>query len=890
MAIVAGLSAAGDDARAVPVIVPEKAIAAPQYGRSYGSPAWPSIACNAEGCLATWLEGRHGLGYRVWARRLRADGTPRDPAAFLVSVDDFAATDPVVATDGTRFLVAWSDLFTRMYLTRVDADDSLHSESTPLRNDDFDPVRPVALAFNGDGYLLVYAYPVATPGGTVVALRADRDGHILSALPIVISADPQARGIADVVWTGTQYLVVWNQGQENDGAAYGARVTADGTVLDPSGFSIATLAGGFSSQPQLALGGGKVLLVAGRSGGSSGGGVDAVLLDTDGRNPSRVALPSWPSLSEGITADAAWNGSAFAMTWVGSPSSQQLHAIRIPTTGVVTDTAPITLAFGNAEWPTVAVSGPITFVAYTDRSAGRVCLANLNPTTGIGFATDPPLNTSAAQQRLLAAARGAGQTLVVWADDAQGTRASALLAARVADDGTVLDATPIVLSPAGTDKERASAAVAWAGDQYLVAWWEQTGIVDGRVQTVRVSAGGLANTSPTVLATNLFSNRLTAIASGGSNFLVTWREPGIISTPPPLNAALIGPDGKTIGSAFTIGPADTSAPWAVATAAGGGYLVGWNRFTPGLYGVHLQQIDAAGAQSSPVNVTETQATGSLALVSVPGRVLVWMNGGSGLLVSPAPPFAPVAGTSPINLGRNIGQPSWNGFNLVSAAVTTPGIYDFDSRGVDVSLLSTEGVFAETPTTIVEPRPLTTLPPIAVGLDGSRNLVVYSRLVPDHDHGALRVRFQIVGGTQPPTPDGGQPIDGGAPDDGGGTGDVPVATDGPPAADAADAPVAADATADQKSDAQDAAPEAADGAAPDVVADAAAPTDAAADTAAADGGRLDVAGSPDAADAGRTPGDPGSGCSCALSATRDTPLEQLGVLVLALAACFARRRR
>jgi MYXO-CTERM domain-containing protein len=902
LAMVGGLSAAGDDARAVPVIVPEKAIAAPQYGPTYGSASWPSIACNADGCLAAWREGRQGLGYRVWARRLRADGTPRDPAAFLVSVDDFSATEPVVATDGTRFLVGWSDTFTRMFLTRVDADDSLHTESTPLRNDDFDPVHPAAIAFDGDGYLLVYVYPVATPTGTIVALRADRDGHILSALPIVISTDPQARGIADVIWTGTQYLVVWNQGANNDGAAYGARVTGDGTVLDPSGFFIATLAGGFSSRPQLALGGGKLLLVAGREGGSSGGGPDAVLLDTDGRNPSRVALPTWSELTDGLTADAAWNGSAFVMMWVGSPIGQQLHAVRIPPTGTITDTTPITLAFGGAEWPAVAVSGPITFVAYTDRSAGRVRLANLNPTTGIGFPTDPPLNTSSVQQRLLAAARGAGHTLVVWADDVQGTRASALLAARVADDGTVLDATPIVLSAAGPDKGRASAAAAWGGGQYLVAWWEQTDIVDGRVQTVRVSAGGVADTSPTVLASNLFSNRLTAIASSGSNFLVTWREPGIISIPPPLNAALIGADGKAIGSAFSVGPGDASAPWGVATAQGGGYLVGWNRFTPGMYGVHLQHIDAAGAQSVPVRVTEDQAGGSLSLVTVPGRVLVWMNGGSGLLVSPAPSFIALAGTSPINLARNIGAPSWNGFNFVSATVNTRGIYDFDSQGVDVTLMSTDGVVVEPSTTIVEPRNLTALPPIAVGLDGSKNLVAYSRLVPEHDHGTLRVRFQIVGGTQPITPDAGAPADGGEPGDGGATGDAPVTTDGPPTA---DAPVAADAATDGAGDAGDATPEAAppapeardaadepgvvgDGAAPDVVADAAAPVDASVDTGALDAGRPDVTGSSDAASDAK--GDTASGCSCALSPTKGAPLEPLGVLLLALAACFARRRR
>jgi hypothetical protein len=924
LAIVAGSVIAATDAGAVAVVVPETAISAAQYSPVSGSlPAAPSFACNADGCLAAWRDGRQGLSYRIWARRLSADGTPRDPAAFLVSADTFDASDPEVATDGTRFVVAWSDGSQKMYLTRIDADDSLHSDSAAVADLNLSPVRPAALASNGDGYLLVYAYPVGTPGGRLKAFRADRDGHILDATPILISDHPAARGIADVIWTGTQYLVVWNQGQSDDGDAYAARVLADGTVVDASGFFVATLSG-FSNRPRLALGGGKLLLVSGRSGGSSGGGIDAALLDTDGRNGQRVSLPTPPSALTASSAAAAWNGSAFVVTWIDG--SGRTAAARITPNGSVPDTTPIFLTSGQTQTPVIAVSGTTSFIVLIDNSyqAPSVRLVSLSAAGVPGHANAPPLNVSSAPQRLLAAARGTGHTLVVWADDVQGSRASAVLAARVSDDGAVLDATPIVLSAAAPDKQRASAAAASAGGQYLVSWWEQNGPTTDQFQVVRVSAGGaLLDTSPTVLAANLFFNQVTSIAASGGTFLVAWSARGILSTPAPINAVLIGPDGKPIGASFRIGRAEASYPWAVAAAEGGGYLAAWNLFSGGMSGVELEPIDAAGVQGSPVHLSPQHGSMSLDLVPSPGRTLVWLNRRAGMIVSPAPPFTKLSGMDPFDVGRYIGMPSWNGAVHVSAGVTSGGIYDFDSAGVDVSLLSSDGALIDPPTTIVPPHKLTTLPPAAIGLAPNKNLVVYSRLVPEHDHGALRVRFQIVDSSGASNPDGGQATDGGGTGDGGGvsdgggtsgdgggtSSDGAVVSDGPTgdaAGDAVDAidavakvdAIAASDAADASvSDARDAAPDATIEARPDVPA----ATDATADTIG-DAHGLD-AGSPDTVAAGdsSTPRDAvadagsgsSSGCSCAMSPAGGTPSDPegaLALLVCGLAVCLGRQRR
>jgi MYXO-CTERM domain-containing protein len=892
VAIVAGSLMAATDAGAVAVVMPETAIASPQYNPVQESSAGqPAVACNVDGCLAAWRDGRQGLGYRVWARRLRTDGTPRDPAAFLVSVDAFPASDPAVATNGTSFLVAWSD-DSLMHLTRIDADDSLHSDSQQVADFSFGSVRPSAMASNGDGYLLVLGYAAGTAGATVRGLRTDHDGHILDAMPFPISADPAARGIADVIWAGTQYLVVWNQGQGDAGDAYGARVLADGTLLDASGFFIATLASGFSGQPRLAFGGGKVLLVAGRSSGSSGGAVGAVLLDTDGQNGRSIALPIPPSQLTGTTAGVAWNGSAFVATWVDGVSTRPVAA-RIAPDGTVLDSAQIVFpTAGQAQTLATAVAGSTAFIVYLDTTyqAPPIRLLSLSAGGAVTVTSPLALDVSAAPQRLLATARGNGQTLVVWADDAQGTQASALLAARVSDAGAVLDATPLVLSASVPNKQGAVVAAAWAGGQYLVSWWERNSLTTDQFQVARVSAAGaLLDGTPKVLGQNLFFAQVSSIVPSGDNFLVVWSESGIISTPPPINAAFIGPDGNQIGSGFTVGPAQASYPWAVSAAEGGGFLAAWNRFS-GPYGVQIETIDATGVQGSPVLVSQQQGSISLALVPSPGQTLVWLNGRAGMLLSPAPPFAALPGNSTFDVGRNIGLPSWNGAVYVSAGVTTPGLYDYDSVGVDVNVLSTDGVLLGSPTTIVPPDQLTTLAPTVVGLAPDKNLVVYSRLVPEHDYGGLRVRFQIVDSSHQSNPDGGQVTDGGPTSDGG------LAVDATDGVDAVDANLTHDAPSDDLRDATAVDASEPDLARPDVGADTVATVDAGGDAGYLDAGRPETAGAGDAPALRDAAADArlgsSSGCSCAVSATGSANHNQstAALLLFAAVACLRRRQR
>lgn len=740
-----------EDAQAVEVVKAEGAVAPATYTPLVGLTVRPpTIACQATGCLVGWTDTR--VGYRAWARRIGSDGLPQDPASFLITTEGSGGEAPSIATDGTQFMIAWSDQAGHLFATRVDSEGTRHTESALAGVLAFGGPTQVALAHGGGVYLAVYSAGSDAAGMHLYARRIATNGHFLDAQPIPITTAPSAQQVGDVVWTGSQFIVVWNSRESStSNVALGARVLGDGTVLDAAGFYVAALSG-FSSRPRLAFGGNALLLVAGSQPGLSGGAVDAILLDADGKNGARVNLPIWNFNRPGFSGSAAWTGTTFVVTWTDGPTNNQAVLARVSPSGTVLDPSGVVLTPPTiatpTESPSVAVSAGTSYVAYADHTYPNdsVRVVSYDANGSEGHQSDPPLTTAATPQRILATGRGLGQTLVLWSDEGQGPDAAALQSARISDDGAVLDPQPIVISPSALSKTHASASVAWSSGVYLAAWWEELSLDRGQIEVVRISSDGqVLDAAPTVLATGLFGDHPTQVAPSGSGFLVTWSEGTILSTPSPPRAQLVGADGKPVGSAFQLGPLQASWPYATAgldTAD----VAAWTRFdSSNALGLQIEAVAFSGQQGTVLPVTSQQALRSLAFVRSATDLLLWFDGHAGLLMSPAAPFASRLG--PVDVGREIGTPSWNGLMFASAAPSMRSPENVQS-GVDVSLLSTNLTLVGGPTTVVDRR-LQTSGARVVGLGSGMNLVVYSRLMPDADLGHVRGRFQIV--DSQPTP-------------------------------------------------------------------------------------------------------------------------------------------
>ena len=643
-----------------------------------------------------------------------------------------------------------------MYATWVDPDGSTNTELVVMGT--FNPlpqIGGIAISYGDQGYLIAYVVPAdggsvpSEVGSPVLGLRLDRDGHALDTQPFLLSSNTFAGDVPAVAWTGAQYVVVWTESvSTNNAVAEGARVLADGTILDPGGFMVTAL-GGILNLPRLAWGGGVLMMVAGPSSNTTGG-IDSVTLDTDGRNPQPFSLPGTGVAGDSTSPGVAWNGTDFVVTWLDGGG--RLAAARMRAAGTAVDTTAFvfTTAFDISQMPRVAVSGGTAQVIYIAASDNyRIHELSLSAT---GTTNHPPagLVNAASAQQLLAIGRGDGQTLVVWSDAGNGQNAS-LQAARVADDGSVLDATARVLGAFGIQAQRLAGA-GFASGTYLVAWWDAQNL--SAVRAARVSAAGvLLDTTPILVASDVFQPPQVGVGYDGQSFVVSWSKVnGSSFTQGPASAQRVGLDGTLAGSAFTFGPTNVDMGPSTLATQNNGCIAAWAEPDFPSH-VRVGAIGPGGVVGPP-RTPAAGLTNTLlpALVPVGTQMLLW-GGRAGAIIGATDPFT--ASGQMYSVPRDIGTPTWDGMMFVGA---TPSVVAFElpSAGVDVSVMGADGTLADAVTVTDKTLPVSN--PTSVGLGNGRSLLVYSRLLPDSHFGNFQVRFQILDTTTPG--DGGVRLDAG----------------------------------------------------------------------------------------------------------------------------------
>jgi MYXO-CTERM domain-containing protein len=859
---------------ALQVEKPETAVSAPSYVALSAGATMPDLACNDGGCLAIWRDTRSGAdSSAIWALRLGPDGTPRDAAAFLLRSQTQVGVVAAVATDGSRFVVAWWDA--NNLLTTVVAPDGSTSTSV-VQGAGVPFLTDVAIAFGQDQYLVAVTQSAGSFVGVSV-VRLDRDGQALD--PQLIPVD-QSAGVSSkpaVVWTGSQYLLVWNDSTNPSSAlAQGTRVLPDGAVRDPGGFTVATLASS-TSHPRLAWGGDVVMMVAGKIFTGSGDGLDSMTLDADGKNPQRFTLPVTTMINPPTDPGVAWNGSAFVVTW-GPSGTAGLVATRVRPDRSLVDTSPLMVVN-----PARGVASPR--IASAAGSAQVIYVGNDGPIYGVTLAANgtvsnqnpPALVDAAAAQQLVTVGRGDGQLLVVWSDEGPGmmvpqtfTPVASLQVARVADDGSPLDPTSIRIADLRSNEPR-YVAVAHAPGVYLIAWYDDVDLGGDTIRAVRMSDAGLVlDSSPLVLASFIFPPTQVSAAFDGQTFVVSsFRVTSGMESQGPVQSQRVGVTGGRVGGLFNIGPTDVSTTPNTLLAASNGCIAAWGQ-PDSLRIAFVGQGGVVGPArvAIPSFVSNDRPT----LIPVGPRLLLWQFS-QGVIVDASDPFA-ISGPT-YRLSSFIGTPTWDGMAFTAATFAFGSAHGLS--GVALNVMGPDGTLA-TPTVLTDTR-LQVANPTSIGLGGGRSLVAYSRLIPDSAFGNFQVRYQIVKNDVVPTADGGVGADGGSDamsvaDGGAGDGTSHANSDG-------DGPLVPDGGSDgDASSPSQGGPDARD-AADERGADAPPPHDASLPPEIADGS------APDRADASleRPPG--GSGCSCEVGRNDSAGWSWIGVLALALVR--ARRR-
>ena len=265
------------------------------------------VASNGTGFMVVWVQNRSGVR-RVYGRLRNADGSPATGALYLGSSLAGAQTElaPKVASNGTDYLVVWSDdrtLTSRVYAQRVTAAGTLldgtglilgsgsasfapdvgsngtnyavawrqtgiHASTISAAGAISAPATlevssATSVAIESDGTDYLFAYEVTT-GDDVAALRTTSALAPIGTRFFLTSAAAR-QGFPALAFDGSNYLAAWSQEDaSNQYDFYARRITPTGTFPDANPFIVSDF-NQSARRPGLSSGGpGSFLLASSR--------------------------------------------------------------------------------------------------------------------------------------------------------------------------------------------------------------------------------------------------------------------------------------------------------------------------------------------------------------------------------------------------------------------------------------------------------------------------------------------------------------------------------------------------------------------------------------------------------------------------------------------------
>ncbi|UCG42756.1 MAG: T9SS type A sorting domain-containing protein [candidate division WOR-3 bacterium] len=440
-----------------------------------GNQRSPAVAYGSNGYLAAWSDRRTGDTSDVFAARLRPDGTVLDTAGIVVSSRPGFQGEPAVAFDGTNYLVVWTDerdSVAGIYASRVTLGGEVLDTAGIMVDTSESGLSSPAVAWNNANYLVVWS-DMGSGLGDIVGARVTSGGTVLDTAGIAISSEPQWQSGPAVGFDGTNVLVVWHDTRlsaQTD--LFGARVNADGEVLDPNGF-IVCAGGEYQLSPAVAFDRTNFLVAWQTSTGHGDIFAARVTSNAEVLDPDGFLVRGGGENQ--LNAGAGFDGVNFLVVWDDSrvsASDRNVYGSRVSPGGEVLDP-------GSIE-----------------------------------------VSTAANSQSSPAAALGQGNFLVAW-EDGRSTGQTSIYGARVARDGSVLDSAPVRF---GVSPMQHNVSVAFDGVVYLAAW-EQGMSRERDVYGARVNAQGELLDPAGFVITDATMEQCSPAAAGGSGIsLVAWRD------------------------------------------------------------------------------------------------------------------------------------------------------------------------------------------------------------------------------------------------------------------------------------------------------------------------------------------------------------------------------
>jgi len=510
-----------------------------------------------------------GAIFTVDAARVAPSGVVLDPAGKRLRQDTWnsAAVDASLAFAGDEFLMTWLELDsgTGSWVVRGQRlTPALDPIGAVFKINLYAPTKPVrpAVGTDGSGFLVTWSEERYDGWSQLFGSRVSHTGLVLDpgGIPITTAAgytlfDPT------VVWDGTRYLVVYNtQKNFGDDDVYVTRVASDGRVLDAQGIAVRT-GTGTQDRPHATRGiAGGVQIVWGD--GSFAGDVQAAAVSSAGvagpvidvsRGAPRQSLPRIAS-----------SGSGYLVAFRSEVSAEsRILAQRLDARGTPIDPEPVLVASGVGRTnPAVAWNGSSYLVVWENASEGRGQIYGRRLSAS-GTLLDPaPRPVMPGRMPDVA---GLGSTFLIVAADADyDPHFRYTFAVRMDASGNVLGAPARI----GANFDVWPRVVAF-GSRWLAVWEQnvthdntQSSIVGAFVGTDGVSQGRFT------ISDGGYDDR-PHLAVGGDKALIAWEEGNIFGRRIGVDGTLFdAPSGLVISGApekqFRASVAWDGSRWIVA--------------------------------------------------------------------------------------------------------------------------------------------------------------------------------------------------------------------------------------------------------------------------------------------------------------------------------------
>ncbi len=528
----------------------------------------PSVAFDGTNYLVVWQDTRTLIDSSdIYGARVTQSGQVLDTTGIPISTTAYNQYLPVVAFDGTNYLVVWetdhrySRVF-EIFGSRVSQSGQvLDPAGIPINTDVDEDIYP-SVAFDGNNYLVVWHH--ARWGyNYIFASRVTPSGQILDGFPITNAADYYRPA---VIFDGINYVAVWvDYRSELTDDIYGCRITPNGQVLDSTGILI-TIAVNSQQFPSVAFDGTNYLVVwedhrkPVDTTDIYGARVTPAgqVLDPAGILISTVAYPR-------TQHSVIFGSNNYLVVWEdyrNNPYTSDIYGARITPGGQVLDPSSIQISSGGVEQrqPSVAFDGSNFFVVWRDFRRMETSTSGIfgSRVTQSGQVLDPSglmIADTGRHKGCPSIAFGDTNYLVVW----QEVRSSwDIYGSRVTRNGGVLDRNGIPISTA--TNHQMYPAIAFDGTNYLAVWQDSRNSNFSDIYGARVTqAGTVLDTNGNAISTAIYNQNLPTVTFDGTNYLVVWENESNNSYD--IYGAKVNIDGNVIDSfAISVQPGGQYAP------------------------------------------------------------------------------------------------------------------------------------------------------------------------------------------------------------------------------------------------------------------------------------------------------------------------------------------